>query len=110
MQLWNSPCPVNIFETNGFYDIIGNVWQHTCTPFYPFKDFQIHPHYEDYSTPTFDGKHYLIKGGSFVTIGDTSFKRARDTFRRHFYQFAGFRYVQSPVEPECPKALMDECD
>ena len=39
MEVWNSPCPVNLFETNGFYDIIGNVWQHTCTPLYPYKGF-----------------------------------------------------------------------
>lgn len=110
MEVWNSPCPVNLFETNGFYDIIGNVWQHTCTPLYPFKGFEIDPLYEDYSSATFDGRHYIIKGGSFATIGNLSTKHARDAFRRHFYQFAGFRYVECPVEPAIPKVLLDEND
>lgn len=97
MECWFSPNPVNMFETNGFYGIIGNVWQHCSTPIYPFKGFKIHPVYEDFTTPTFDGRHYMIKGGSFISCGNESFKHSRYAFRRHFHQFAGFRYVESEV-------------
>ena len=36
MEYWMSPNPVNMFKTGDFYDIVGNVWQHTITPIYPF--------------------------------------------------------------------------
>lgn len=95
MEYWFSPNPVNYFKTGDFYDIVGNVWQHSSTPIYPFGDFDIHPIYEDFTTPTFDGRHFMIKGGSFVSCGNEAIKYSRFAFRRHFYQFAGFRYVQS---------------
>ena len=73
----------------------GNVWQWTETPIYPFEGFDIHPHYDDFTTPTFDGRHNLIKGGSWISCGNESLKSARYAFRRHFFQHAGFRYVVS---------------
>ncbi len=102
LEGWFSPCPVNMFENDGLYDIVGNVWQHCSTPIYPYEGFRIHPNYEDFTTPTFDGRHMLIKGGSFVSCGNSSFRSARFAFRRHFYQFAGFRYVTSDHEPCMP--------
>ena len=39
MEYWMSPNPVNMFRTGDFYDIVGNVWQHTITPIYPFGGF-----------------------------------------------------------------------
>ena len=39
MEFWMSPNPVNMFKTADFFDLIGNVWQHTITPIYPFKKF-----------------------------------------------------------------------
>lgn len=95
-----SPNPVNMFINNNFYDIVGNVWQHTITPIYPFKNFEIHPVYEDFSTPTFDERHDLIKGGSFVSTGNEALYHSRYAFRRHFYQFAGFRYISTPIQLE----------
>lgn len=47
------------------------------------------------STPTFDGKHNLIKGGSWISTGNLALKSSRYAFRRHFFQHAGFRYVVS---------------
>lgn len=88
-----SPNPVNLFKSGDFYDVVGNVWQHTITPIYPFQGFQIHPVYEDFTTPTFDERHDLIKGGSFISTGNEALYHARYAFRRHFHQFAGFRYV-----------------
>ena len=90
-----SSCPVNHFEQNGLFDIVGNTWQWTESPIDGFKGFQVHPLYDDFSTPTFDGKHNLIKGGSWISSGNEAMKHSRYAFRRHFFQHAGFRYVQS---------------
>ena len=80
--------------------MLGNVWQWTETPIYPFHGFEIHPWYDDFSTPTFDTRHNLIKGGSWISTGNEATRAARYAFRRHFMQHAGFRYVESsaPVE------------
>ena len=78
-----------------FYDVIGNVWQWSLTPTYPFDDFIVHPIYDDFTTPTFDDRHALIKGGSFISLGNETLKEARYAFRKHFFQHAGFRYVKS---------------
>ena len=88
-----SSCPVTEFKHGEFFDIVGNVWQWTETPIYPFEGFKVHPLYDDFTTPTFDGRHNLIKGGSWISCGDESLKSARYAFRRHFFQHAGFRYV-----------------
>lgn len=90
-----SSCPVNQFAQGEFYDVVGNVWQWTETPIYPFEGFEVHPIYDDFSTPTFDERHNLIKGGSWISTGNESLHSARYAFRRHFFQHAGFRYVIS---------------
>jgi len=95
LEYFASPCPVNKFDSNGFFDVIGNVWQWTESPFDGFSGFKVHPLYDDFSTPTFDGQHNLIKGGSWISTGNEAQKHSRYAFRRHFYQHAGFRYVQS---------------
>jgi len=95
LELWASSCPINKFENNGFYDVVGNVWQHTETPFDGYEGFKIHPFYDDFSTPCFDTKHNMIKGGSWISTGNEAIYHSRYAFRRHFYQFAGFRYVES---------------
>ncbi|WP_407276711.1 5-histidylcysteine sulfoxide synthase [Halothiobacillus sp. DCM-1] len=92
---WASPCPVDQFEQGAFFDVVGNVWQWTNTPIYPFDGFAVHPLYDDFTTPTFDGKHNLIKGGSFISTGNEALQAARYAFRRHFFQHAGFRYIES---------------
>lgn len=90
-----SPCPVNSYKQGNFYDLVGNVWQWTETPITGYPGFKVHPLYDDFSTPTFDGKHNLIKGGSWISTGNEASWYARYAFRRHFYQHAGFRLVQS---------------
>ncbi|MDD3528378.1 MAG: 5-histidylcysteine sulfoxide synthase [Gallionellaceae bacterium] len=90
---WASACPVTRFPQGDFCDVAGNVWQWTETPIYPFEGFQVHPLYDDFTTPTFDGRHNLIKGGSWISCGNESLHAARYAFRRHFFQHAGFRYV-----------------
>jgi 5-histidylcysteine sulfoxide synthase/putative 4-mercaptohistidine N1-methyltranferase len=90
-----SSCPVDYFKQGDFYDVVGNVWQWTETPIYPFEGFEVHPLYDDFTTPTFDERHNLMKGGSWISCGNESLRSARYAFRRHFFQHAGFRYVIS---------------
>jgi 5-histidylcysteine sulfoxide synthase/putative 4-mercaptohistidine N1-methyltranferase len=99
LAYYASSCPVNRFENNGFFDIIGNVWEWTETPINSFNGFTVHPLYDDFSVPTFNGKHNLIKGGSWISTGNEVIRSSRYAFRRHFYQHAGFRYVESSQEP-----------
>ena len=90
-----SPCPVDRYRHGDCYDVVGNVWQWTETPIYPFPGFEVHPYYDDFTVPTFDQRHNLIKGGSFISCGNETQREARYAFRRHFFQHAGFRYVRS---------------
>lgn len=96
LEHFASSCPVNLFEHNGFFDIIGNVWQWTESPIDGYIGFEVHPLYDDFSTPTFDGKHNLFKGGSWISTGNEAARDSRYAFRRHFFQHAGFRYLRSP--------------
>lgn len=98
---WASSCPVNRFRHGELYDVVGNVWQWTETPTYPFEGFRVHPLYDDFTTPTYDDRHNLLKGGSWISCGNEALKSARYAFRRHFFQHAGFRYVaaEAPVAP-----------
>lgn len=93
LDYFASSCPVNRFAQGDLYDVTGNVWQWTETPIYPFDGFEVHPIYDDFTTPTFDNRHNLIKGGSWISCGNESLRSARYAFRRHFFQHAGFRYV-----------------
>lgn len=97
MESYASEMPANSFEHSsvGLCDVVGHLWQHLWTLFYPFEGFKIHPYYEDYSTPAFDGKHDMMRGGSWINQGAFGEKTSRNYFRRHFYQFSGFRYVLS---------------
>jgi 5-histidylcysteine sulfoxide synthase/putative 4-mercaptohistidine N1-methyltranferase len=90
-----SSCPVTRHLTAGFGDVVGNVWQWTETPISGFTGFHVHPLYDDFSTPTFDTRHNLIKGGSWISTGNEATHHARYAFRRHFFQHAGFRYVRT---------------
>ena len=104
-----SACPVNRFAQGAFFDVTGNVWQWTETPIYPFEGFRVHPLYDDFTTPTFDARHNLMKGGSWISCGNDSLHAARYAFRRHFFQHAGFRYVVGEA-PAAPPASHYETD
>lgn len=97
-EYWASSSPIDMFITKEFADVMGNVWQWTETPTDGFEGFEVHPLYDDFSTPTFDTRHNLIKGGSWISTGNESIRDSRYAFRRHFFQHAGFRYVESEVE------------
>lgn len=98
LEYFASSVPVDRFEQGEFYDVMGNVWQWTETPISGFTGFKVHPLYDDFSTPTFDTKHNVMKGGSWISTGNEAQRQSRYAFRRHFYQHAGFRYVESEME------------
>jgi 5-histidylcysteine sulfoxide synthase/putative 4-mercaptohistidine N1-methyltranferase len=93
LEHFASSCPVDAFSQGDFCDVVGNVWQWTRTPIMPFKGFEVHPLYDDFSVPTFDGRHNLMKGGSWISTGNEALASARYAFRRHFFQHAGFRTI-----------------
>jgi 5-histidylcysteine sulfoxide synthase/putative 4-mercaptohistidine N1-methyltranferase len=96
-----SPCPVDRHEFHdGLFDVIGNVWQWTETPVDAYDGFEVHPIYDDFSAPTFDGKHNLFKGGCWISTGNYAIKDARYAFRRHFFQYSGLRYIEAQPLPE----------
>jgi 5-histidylcysteine sulfoxide synthase/putative 4-mercaptohistidine N1-methyltranferase len=107
LEHWASSCPVSRFPFGDFFDLIGNVWQWTETPISGFEGFAIHPVYDDFSTPTFDTKHNLIKGGSWISTGNEATRDSRYAFRRHFFQHAGFRYVEATQPLEIPEAMYE---
>lgn len=110
LEYYASSCPVNRHEfPGGFYDVIGNVWQWTETPVDAYEGYEVHPAYDDFSTPTFDGKHNLFKGGCWMSTGNYAIRDARYAFRRHFYQHSGLRYVVADPLPE-PKMNVYETD
>ena len=99
MNKFASPTPVNLFGgmINGkmVYDISGNVWRHSVSVLTIMEGFKMDPFYNDFTLPTIDGFHNHILGGSWISLGNCSNFNARYGFRRHFYQYAGIRYVCS---------------
>jgi iron(II)-dependent oxidoreductase len=94
---WN-PVPVNAFPANrsafGVEGMLGNGWEWTSTKFAPFPGFEPFPFYRGYSADFFDGKHFVLKGGSARTAACMLRPTFRNWFQPH-YQFAytGFRCV-----------------
>ncbi len=75
----------------GCRQMIGNVWEWTSAPFYPFPGFIIDSPYKEYSAPWF-GYRKTLRGGSWAT----SSRMIRNTYRNFFLPyrsdiFAGFR-------------------
>jgi 5-histidylcysteine sulfoxide synthase/putative 4-mercaptohistidine N1-methyltranferase len=101
-----SSCPIDEFSAGKFYDVIGNVWQWSESAIDGYEGFKVHPLYDDFSTPTFDGKHNLIKGGSWISTGNETIASSRYAFRRHFTQHAGFRYVEN-VDGKIPTTAVN---
>lgn len=99
-----SSSPVDEHVHGGFSDVVGNVWQWTETPITGFSGFEVHPLYDDFSTPTFDMRHNLFKGGSWISTGNEATPWSRYAFRRHFFQHAGFR----PIETDADVVLRED--
>jgi ergothioneine biosynthesis protein EgtB len=94
---WN-PTPVNAFPEGksafGVTDLMGNGWEWTSTKFAPFPGFEPFPFYRGYSADFFDGKHFVMKGGSARTAAGMLRRSFRNWFQPHYqYVYAGFRCV-----------------
>jgi len=79
----------------GVQDLIGDGWEWTNTVFGGLPGFTPYvPGYAGYSADFFDGKHYVLKGGSWATADDLVRASFRNWFQAHYpYVFATFRCV-----------------
>jgi len=94
------PMPVaahpNCASAFGVEDMLGNGWEWTSTPFQPFPGFAPFSFYPGYSANFFDGKHYVMKGGSPRTAACMLRASFRNWFQpRYQYVYSGFRCVQN---------------
>jgi gamma-glutamyl hercynylcysteine S-oxide synthase len=93
------PAPVGSFPAGasawGVRDLLGNGWEWTSTVFGPFPGFEPMPSYPVYSADFFDGKHWVMKGGSFATTTPLLRRSLRNWFRGNYpYVYATFRTVR----------------
>jgi iron(II)-dependent oxidoreductase len=86
------PAPVNAGNA-------ANGWEWTSTVFAPFEGFRRFACYPGYSEPFFDGKHYVLKGGSVRTAGCMLRPSFRNWFQPHYqYVYSGFRCVSGEAD------------
>jgi ergothioneine biosynthesis protein EgtB len=93
------PSPVQAHPENrsefGVEGQFGNGWEWTSTEFGPLNGFEPFPFYLGYSANFFDGKHFVIKGGSARTAACMLRPSFRNWFQGHYqYVYAGFRCVR----------------
>lgn len=93
------PSPVGSYPEGasafGVHDLAGNGWEWTRTKFAPFEGFAPMPFYPGYSANFFDGKHYVMKGGSPRTAASMLRRSFRNWFQPHYpYVYATFRCVE----------------
>ena len=79
----------------GVHDLVGNGWEWTRTEFAPFPGFAPMSFYPGYSANFFDGKHYVMKGGSPRTASCMLRRSFRNWFQPNYpYVYATFRCVE----------------
>jgi iron(II)-dependent oxidoreductase len=79
----------------GIHDLVGNGWEWTRTVFAPLPGFAPMPFYPGYSANFFDGKHYVMKGGSPRTAACMLRRSFRNWFQPHYpFVYATFRCVE----------------
>jgi gamma-glutamyl hercynylcysteine S-oxide synthase len=93
-----SPTPVNAFPEGqsafGVHGMLGNGWEWTSSEFAPFPGFEPFPFYRGYSADFFDGKHFVMKGGSARTAACMLRPTFRNWFQAHYqFIYTGFRCV-----------------
>lgn len=81
-------------SADGADDLFGNVWEWTASDFAPYSGFRAWP-YEGYSATWFDGRHRVLRGGSWAT----RIFALRRSFRNWYVPetrqiFAGFRIAR----------------
>ena len=94
------PVPVGSYARGasawGVHDLLGNGWEWTSTVFSGFPGFEPMPSYPVYSSDFFDGKHFVLKGGSPATAKELLRRSFRNWFRGNYpYVYATFRCVKS---------------
>lgn len=94
------PSPVNAHPAGqsafGVNDLLGNGWEWTSTIFAPFPGFEPFPFYPGYSANFFDGKHFVMKGGSPRTAKCMLRRSFRNWFQPHYpYVYAKFRLAEA---------------
>jgi gamma-glutamyl hercynylcysteine S-oxide synthase len=94
-ERWD-PSPVDAFpaarSTLGLDGLLANGWEWTSSQFEPYPGFKAFPFYEGYSANFFDGKHFVMKGGSPRTDQSMLRRTFRNWFQPHYpYVYAGFR-------------------
>ncbi len=90
------PWPVHAFRAAasafGVEGMLANGWEWTSTLFGPFEGFEARSFYPGYSANFFDGKHYVMKGGSTRTAPCLLRRSFRNWFQPHYqFVYAGFR-------------------
>lgn len=94
---WN-PEPVNAHPGGdsafGVSGLVGNGWEWTGTGFAPFEGFEPFSFYPGYSADFYDGRHFVMKGGSARTAACLLRSSFRNWFQPHYPNiYAGFRCV-----------------
>ena len=92
-----APCGAHSAGASAFgvHDLVGNGWEWTRTIFAPHPGFAAMPFYPGYSANFFDGKHYVMKGGSPRTAACMLRRSFRNWFQPHYpYVYATFRCVE----------------
>ncbi len=92
------PCAVDAHPAGtsafGVFDLLGNGWEWTSTHFAPLRGFEPFPFYKGYSANFFDGKHFVMKGGSHRTDACMLRRSFRNWFQPHYpYIYSTVRCV-----------------
>ena len=86
--------PVLLPSASGAIGMRGNGWEWTRTAFAPLPGFEPFDFYRGYSAPFFDGRHFVLKGGSPRTAACMLRPSFRNWFQAHYpYVYAAFRCV-----------------
>ena len=93
-----SPLPVGSRPSGasawGVQELVGNGWEWTATTVAPFPGFEPLPRYPGYSADFFDGRHFVLLGGSWATDEALLRPSFRNWFQPHYpYVFSKFRCV-----------------
>jgi ergothioneine biosynthesis protein EgtB len=77
----------------GALDMLGNVWEWTASAFAAYPGFQSYP-YAGFSAAYYDGRHRVLRGGSWATRPWTLRAASRNWYTPETRQIlAGFRYA-----------------
>jgi ergothioneine biosynthesis protein EgtB len=96
-RLWDPPAlgsGMGSASNYGVEGLLGTGWEWTSSAFAPFPGFRTVAAYPGYSANFFDGKHFVMKGGSPRTAACMLRMSFRNWFQAHYqYVYAGFRCV-----------------